>query len=299
MENMSATNKTMKYKNIFAAVAGSALAVAMAVPAFAQQLGANANVGIDVNTSSGTVRTELHTRLEGGASSTVRAEIETRTAERGDQEIERRITALNTMMNRINAMVRLSSEEKANLAASVQNQITEMTNIRSRIQADVQANATSSLRDDVKSITGSYRTFALVMPQSAIAAMADRAETLISMYQTFGTKLQARISAVQASGTNITAMQSAYADFTAKIADAQTKAQAAVSKTSSLTPDNGDQAKFQANQTVLKDARAKLQAAQQDLVAARKDAGAIVKALMSLKVSAGASASTTATGGSQ
>jgi hypothetical protein len=60
----------------------------------------------------------------------------------------------------------------------------------------------------------------------------------------------------------------------------------------SLTPDNGDQAHMQSNETALKDARSKIQAAQQDFVTARKDAIAIVKDLR-ISVSASASASTT------
>ncbi len=290
----------MNYKPYIATIAGGALALAVALPAFAQQVRLNAGVGVNLEgDATGTVRTELRTQLGDHASGTVRAEVETRTAERGDREIERRITALNTLTARINQMIKLSSDQKTSLAASIQSQISELTALQAKIQADIQANATSSLKEDAKSITGSYRIFALVMPQGAISAMADRALTLVSMYQTFGTKLQARVSAAQASGTNVTAMQSAYADFTAKIADAQTQAQAAVNETASLTPDNGDQAKFQANQAAIKDARAKLQAAQQDLVAARKDAGTIVKALLSLGASADVSASTTATGGSQ
>ena len=90
----------------------------------------------------------------------------------------------------------------------------------------------------------------------------------------------------------MTTSVSALADMNAKIADANVQAQAAVTETASLQPDNGNATVMASNTATLKDARTKIQTAQQDLVKARQDAGVIVKALIAANV--GASASTTA-----
>lgn len=136
----------------------------------------------------------------------------------------------------------------------------------------------------------------LIIPQGAIEAAADRVLDVAGMMTTLSTQLQTRITAAQAAGTNMDASVSALADMNAKIADANTQANAAVTEIANLQPDNGNATIQASNTAALKDARSKVQAGQQDLVAARKDAGAIVKALAALKgpaAGAGVTASTT------
>ena len=208
---------------------------------------------------------------------------------RADQEISRRVTALNALSARVNAMQKLSSDEKNSLSSAIQSQISAMNSLEVKIAAD--ENSSSSLKTDVQSITGSYRIYALVIPQGAILAAADRVMAIASNMATVGTKLQTRIAA-PGNSPNAT-VTTVLADFNAKIADANTQAQAAVSEISGLMPDQGNQAQMQANTSALKDARGKIQAAQKDLVTARQDAGTIVKALFAQEKNAsGTSAAT-------
>ena len=198
-----------------------------------------------------------------------------RIVNRGDQEIVRRVTALNALLSRINAMQKLSADEKSSLSSDIQSQISALTNLRAKIFAD--ENNASNLKADIQSITDLYRIYRLVIPKGAILAAADRAMTIVGSMTTIGAKLQTRVTALGDSASASTT--SALADFNAKIADANTQAQAAVSEVSGLVPDQGVQAQLQSNESALKDARSKIQAAQQDFVAARKDAETIVKAL--------------------
>ncbi len=92
----------------------------------------------------------------------------------------------------------------------------------------------------------------------------------------------------------MSASVSALADMNAKVAGANAQASAAVTEIANLQPDNGNATIMASNTAALKDARTKIQAAQQDLVAARQDSGSIVKALIAAKVSASATASTSA-----
>jgi chromosome segregation ATPase len=205
---------------------------------------------------------------------------------RADQEIARRITALNALSARINAMQKVSANDKSSLSSTIQSQISDMNSLQAKIMAD--ENSTSSLKADIKSITGSYRIFALVIPQGAIEAAADRVMTIVSDMTTIGAKLQTRVTAL--GGSASATITSALADFNAKVADANTQAQAAVSEVAGLTPDQGVQAQMQANTSALKDARSKIQAAQKDLVAARNDAETMVKAFIQMSAASSSAA---------
>ena len=269
--------------NPFVYISAAVLVAASAQLASAQSLGANlgVNAGAQVGSSSVGVGVNVTARMKLAIT-------------RADQEIQRRSDALAALSARVNAMVKLSDSQKAAIATSIQSQISALAALKTKVDADTDA---ATLRADVQSITKSYRIFALVIPQGAILAASDRAMTLADSMDTLAAKLQARISAAAAAGADVSAMQTAYADFTSKTADAKVQAAAAVSGTANLTPDNGDQAAMQANHQALVAARANIKTASQDIAAARRDAGVIVKALKSLNVSAGASASSSAGAG--
>jgi len=279
----------------FTTLASVAAIALSATSVFAADLGANLGVsaGAAVNASSGA---GLQTGAGANISASVGANAKTnvRIANRADQEITRRINALNALSARVDAMQKLSADEKNSLSSEIQAQIANLTDLQSKISAD--ASSTTNLRADAQSVTGSYRIFALIIPRGAIIAASDRVMTIIDAMNALGVKLQARISAASSSGVNASSAVSTYNDFTAKISAAQTQAQTAVNEVASLQPDMGNQTQFQANLTALKDARAKIQASQQDLVAARKDAGAIVKIVAGFKASANASTTMNASG---
>ena len=216
---------------------------------------------------------------------------------RADQEITRRINALNALSTRINNMVKVSASDKSSLSTEIQTQVTAMNTLQAQIASDAAADSTSSLKTDIQSITKAYRIFALVVPQGAIEAAADRVLDVAGMLTTLSAQLQTRITDAQNAGNNVSAETTAIADMNAKIADANTQANAATTEIASLQPDNGDQTIAASNTATLKDARSKIQAAQQDLTTARKDAGAIAKALFALK-NPGVATTTTSVGGS-
>jgi hypothetical protein len=237
--------------------------VAAPAAAFAQTVTTSATVTAGVQTSAGT-----------------------KAKARADQEIQRRVTNLNQLTTRTSAMTRLSDSEKAALQASLSAQVSTLTALQAKIDADTDL---PTLKTDVQSITKNYRVYMLVLPQARIAASADRVSTIVGQMQTLGMKLEARITA--STSTNVTALQAAYTDMQAKVADATTQANAAVSATASLSPDNGDATIAASNTAAVKAARADIQTATADLKAARADISTV---LQGLKVSATASASATA-----
>jgi len=249
----------MNYKHISIIFAGVALAAASVTPAMAQ-----------------TAASSTASSTRGAARVTAQ---ETRIAKakmHADQELDRRVASLNALAARVNDMKRITDAQKSSLTMSINDQVTVLATLKAKIDADTDV---AALRTDIQSITKSYRIYALILPQASLVAAADRAMTVASSMSALSGKLQSRISTLQASGTDVTALQAAYADFNLKIADANTQANAAVTEVVSLKPDNGDKTVMAANIAALKDARKKVQVAQQDFVAARKDAETIVKGI--------------------
>ncbi|MDR3643279.1 MAG: hypothetical protein P4L74_06680 [Candidatus Doudnabacteria bacterium] len=231
----------------------------------------------------------LGSRLGLNATTSATVSLDTAAKTRADAQIQARIAALNELQVRIGQMVKVSSDEKANLNSNIQASIGTMTNLQAKIDADTD---NTTLRTDVQSITKSYRIYVLIMPQGRITAAADRVMTIVGLFGDLSAKLQTRITAAQTAGQNVTALNASLADMNSKTGDANVQAQAAIAEIAGLQPDNGDKTIFTSNQAALKDARSKIKLAMTDLKTARQDAGNIVKALISMKVTA--SATTTA-----
>ncbi len=246
------------------------------------ETGVTATVGADASVQGAGVSTGVT------ANATVTAAL-TRGKEKGDKELDRRVANLNDLSAKAEGLKNLSPADKASISTTLSNQINALTALKAKIDADTDA---ATLKTDIQSITGSYRIFALVMPQVRIIIAADRIVTIAGEMQLFSAKLQARISAAASAGADMTAATALLADYNAKIADAQVRAQAAVTAIATLAPDQGDKTKLAANTKALQDARAKAVLAQKDLIAARQDAQKIVLVVKG-KASVNATASTT------
>lgn len=267
-------------KRIPLTVAAGTLALALPMLAFAQTAMIQNATDLTTTPLSGTVSVKVSARI-------------TLAQSRADKEIDRRITALNNQLTRVQAMTKVSATFKASLATAIQGQISDLTSLKAKIDGETDV---TSLRADIATITKSYRIFALVIPQGAIAAAADRIGTIGDSMTTLSAALQTRITAAQTSGADVSAMTTLLMDLNAKLADATTQSQAAVSATASLTPDNGDQTVMASNHQALVTARQDIVAAQKDMQTARQDAGKIVVALKAMsKASASTSTSTSTT----
>lgn len=272
--------KIMKHTYIMIAPSIAVAAVIIAGAAFPAS--AQTALGVSVNASASvSVGAALSSRI-------------TAITTRANEEITRRVNALNALAARVSAMARISATDKSDLSNGIEGQISAMNALQAKIAADASANSTSSLKADVGSITSSYRIFALILPQGAIEAAADRVLDISGILDDLSAKFSARIAATSAAGDNVATAQAALTDMNAKVSDANVQAQAAISEVASLTPDNGNATVMASNTAALKDAHSKIQTAQQDFLAARADAQTIIEALGTYKVSAGANASASA-----
>jgi hypothetical protein len=214
-----------------------------------------------------------------------------------NHQIEARIDALNKLASRISEMKNVSDAQKATISTEVQTQIGDLNALLTKIQSEASSttnfSSTTAFRTDVKSITDGYRIYALVIPQGSILSAVDRVNTLATSMTTLSAKLQARISAAQTAGIDVTSLNAALADLNAKVADAKTQATAAAAKVSGLTPDNGDKTVAASNAAAIKAGQANIRVADTDIKAAYKDAEMIVKALAGKQMKVTASTTVT------
>lgn len=246
-----------------------ALFTLMTIPAYAQ------------TASSSTAKTE---RVAQRLSQTMANQ-----RDRAQQEITRRIDALNGLITRIQDMKNVSVASKASLNSQVQSIISNLNTLETKINTDTDE---ATLKADFKSVVDSYRIFMLVLPRTRIMASADRLTTINNSLNIVGTKLQTRINEAQTAGKDVTSLLTTLADYSSKVSDSLTQATAADAHIANLVPDQGDKTIMDSNTTALKQSRSDLKVAQQDIVTARQDAKTIMQGLKAFKLSVSTSTNT-------
>ena len=266
----------MNTKKIITSVVAFSMGVALlgtvaVFPAYAESVGVNAS----------TTKAE-----KAQANTTARLQ---KIISRSDTAITARISDLNNLNTKVQAMKNVSATEKASLSTEIQTNISGLTALKAKIDADTDVNVALS---DEKIITGNFRIYALIVPRGHVEASADRVSTIVGMMQTIATKLQTRITADQTAGKDVAVLQSALTDYNAKIADAQVQATKAQSEVASLVPDNGNKTQLASNTAALKTAREYIKTATADLHTARADAKTILQGLKTLDKNTTASTTT-------
>lgn len=198
--------------------------------------------------------------------------------ERVDNEITRRITALNKLIDRINSAKRLTAAQKLTLTTQINDEVAALTTLNTKIAGDADL---TSLKVDVAKIVKSYRIFALYIPKihiltasEIILDITDQLTVLLSKFQTYIAQNPSKLR-------DLPAVQSAITEMQTKIADAKTQAENAQTTVLPLTPEG-----YPENKTKLDEARKMLVAARQDLAEARQAAAKIrgnMTAVSSLK----------------
>ena len=228
----------------------------------------------------------------GGPKASIKANVnQSSLVQKANTAIDKRVTDLTDLENRISTMKNVSSSQIASLTASLETQKTDLLNLKTKIASDADM---KSLTADAKSVTANNRTYALVIPKARILIAADRSATITDMLTALGTKLQARISESQTAGKDVTALTSALVDFNAKLADATSLSASIPAAISGLVPDQGNKTVMNSNETALKTARKNLTLIEKDLKDARADMKTIVNGVKGVGASAGADTETPA-----
>jgi hypothetical protein len=192
----------------------------------------------------------------------------------GNQEINRRLTTLQTLQAVINASTKLTTSEKTDLINRIESAIAGLTQLETKLDNDtILATALS----DAQSITSTYRVYYLLFPQTYLLRTADTELVTDSNLTTLAAKLQIRINQAQVNGSNMATMTAQLTDMNTEIAAAMILENSVVSAVSPLQPSD-----YNSDHTILSSYRNQLVTAHKDNVTAYNEAKDIIAALKSL-----------------
>ncbi len=184
--------------------------------------------------------------------------------QRANTEITRRITFLTELSGKLDNLKKLSDTDKASLKSQIQTQIDNLNALKTKINADTDI---TTLREDVKSILNGYYIFAYFRVKVSLYVAATRLTTTSDMLNTVYTKLQTRVNEEETKGTDVTLLKTLLSDMLAKITDANTQRDGAITALNTL-----DAQSFSKNKSPFLDIRSKLKLGAADLRAAYKNA---------------------------
>lgn len=190
---------------------------------------------------------------------------------KGDTEIDRRLTNLNTLTGKVNAAAKLTASDKTALTNEVGATISGLTSLKAQLDGETTLTAAIT---DAQDIYTEYRVYAVVNPKVSLIKVADDQQAVQAKLTTLSQKLQTRITAEQQAGKDVSALQSDLSDMDAKISAAQATSSNIESTVISVEPSD-----YNSNHAVLSGDNTQLQTAHTDDAAATTDAKNIVTAL--------------------
>jgi len=194
---------------------------------------------------------------------------------KGDQEITRRLSALNKLAATITSTVKLSTTDKQLLSTEVTSATTGLTQLKSKLDAETTLDAA---REDAKSLVTQYRVYALVTPKVHLVKVADGQILVGTKLTELATKLQQRISDLKTTGKNTSTLESTLSSALAKIVAAQMLSSSVQAKVIALQPTD-----YNSDHTILVGMNTQLKTAHQDLVDARAGMKTAITAIKTLE----------------
>jgi len=194
------------------------------------------------------------------------------------KEMDRKLSVLNVLMSRVDNSKKIASGEKSSLKLYLNNIVKDLTDLKEKINVETDADI---LKSNYESASEIYDVYTLFLPKVQIVITADRIKTISAMMATVGQKMQVNISQLPP-GADLKELNSYLSDASAKIADAEAKADAAILEVTEVSSDSRDKNGTDPSVEILKSARTKIQVAQEDLITARKDMTTIMKLIKEL-----------------
>lgn len=193
---------------------------------------------------------------------------------KGNSEISRRLTSLNSVSSQISGISKLTASDKSYLTNEVNTEITGLTSLKTQLDAATTAQLAVSL---AQSIISEYRVYALVLPKVWLIKTADTQQVTESKLSLLAQKIQTRITSDQNSDKNVSSLQT---ELNAMIT--QTNNAQAISNKIETTVLHLQPSSYDSDHTILSGDRAQLITAHSDNEAAYTDAISLVSSLTSL-----------------
>jgi len=194
---------------------------------------------------------------------------------RGDAEIQRRLVTLNSLSGVITGASHLTASDKAYLTTEVTTEVSGLTALETQLNGETTVTAG---QQDVQSIYSEFRVYALIDPKVRLVRTADDQQAAESKLSTLATKLQARITADQTAGKDVTSLQATLTNMDTVVSDSTTISGPMEQTVLTLQP-----ADYNSDHTLLSGDAAQLKTAHTDNVTASADAKTIVSGLKSIK----------------
>lgn len=193
---------------------------------------------------------------------------------RGNSEIGRRLSTLNTLSGKVSSATKLSSADQASLSSEISTEVNGLDSLKTKLDADT---TLSDARTDAQTIISGYRVYALIVPKVNLVKTADDQQVAEGKLSALATKLQARITTAQTAGKNVTSLQSDLTSLNSKVSAAQ-----AISSNIESTVVNLQPSDYNSNHSVLSGDRNQLKTAQSDIQGALSTATTIITNLKNL-----------------
>jgi hypothetical protein len=187
---------------------------------------------------------------------------------KGNNEINRRLTTLNSLASKISSSTKISASDKTTLTNEVNSEVSGLSTLKTTLDA---CTTLSCAKSSAQSIFSEYRVYALVVPQVDMIKAADNQQLTEAKLATIASQLNTRLSSSSSSNSTL------LADLTtmnSDISSAQSLSSTVESAVEGFTPANYD-----SDHSLLSQYYQNLKSAQTDIQAAYTQGKAIAAAL--------------------
>lgn len=192
----------------------------------------------------------------------------------GASEIDRRLSALQSAMTKIQSSSKLSQTEKQAITKQLEDTVATLTALKTKLAGETRL---EDARTDVQSLIQSYRTYGLLLPKARFIASADRFQALQAQLQSLHASLEAKVSQAEKNGKDVTKLREHLTKLDAALKSAQTKQDQAVAKALALAG-----ADYTTDYKALRAFQSTLKSAHTDLKTAHDEAKTIIEGLKGL-----------------
>lgn len=134
--------------------------------------------------------------------------------QRVNKEIDRRISALTKLLQRIQNDSKLTGDEKTNVSNDIQSDIDGLNALKTKVDADSDIN---TLKSDAKQVVTNFRVFAIATPKTRLLITIDNLQTVVSKITAFTPKLQTLIDSLKSQGKDVTSLQTSLDDINSRL----------------------------------------------------------------------------------
>lgn len=193
---------------------------------------------------------------------------------RGASELDRRITALTSLLTQIQNAETISTDVKETLTTQIQTEIDQLTQLQQTIETETDQTVVRSL------VVDSYGSFAVFLPKTRTILAGESVLMISDKMLSLHERLALQVSELQSMGIDTSGMEQTLIDAEESIGQAQTDATEAIELVGPLSPEE-----FPTNRSIIQSARTLIREARLSLVAARDSLSTLVTEMAEIEPS--------------